>query len=145
MPAPLLDGIHHVKLPVRDLEHSRDWYASRLGYVPAIEFIEHGELRGLSLRHPNGGPEIALRLDPERAARVTGFDYFAIGVPTRVEIEDVAVRLAGLGEAVAEPFLASVGWILPGLLDPDGFEIRFYTTESHRQPPTDGVLRIESP
>ena len=28
---------------------------------------------------------------------------------------------------------------------PDGFEVRFYTTESHREPPADGVLRIESP
>lgn len=40
--------------------------------------------------------------------------------------------------------LATIGWILPGLLDPDGYEVRFYTTTNHRTPPTDGVLRVES-
>ena len=42
MTAPRLDGIHHVKLPVRDLARSRAWYESRLGYRAAIEFAEQG-------------------------------------------------------------------------------------------------------
>jgi catechol 2,3-dioxygenase-like lactoylglutathione lyase family enzyme len=29
--APALAGVHHLKLPVRDLARSRDWYAGRLG------------------------------------------------------------------------------------------------------------------
>jgi len=33
--------------------------------------------------HPGGGPELGLRLDPGRAEAAAGFDYFAIGVPTR--------------------------------------------------------------
>ena len=40
MTAPQLDGIHHVKLPVRDLDVSRAWYESRLGYRAAVEFVE---------------------------------------------------------------------------------------------------------
>ncbi len=36
---------------------------------------------GVALAHPNGGPDLALRLNPELAARAAGFDYFAtIGV-----------------------------------------------------------------
>ena len=38
--APELDGIHHVKLPVSDLDRSRAWYESRLGYRQTTEFIE---------------------------------------------------------------------------------------------------------
>jgi catechol 2,3-dioxygenase-like lactoylglutathione lyase family enzyme len=67
MKAPQLDGIHDVKLPVRDLARSRAWYESRLGYRAAIEFVEQGKLMGIGMRHPNGGPEFGLRLDPERA------------------------------------------------------------------------------
>jgi catechol 2,3-dioxygenase-like lactoylglutathione lyase family enzyme len=140
-----LDGIHHVKLPVSDLARSQEWYESRLGYVVAIEFVEQGELKGVSMRHPNGGPELALRHDPDRAAAAAGFDYFAIGVASREAIEDLAAHLAALGESHAGVHHATIGWILPGLHDPDGHEVRFYTTTHHREPPAEGVLRVESP
>lgn len=145
MSAPKLDGIHHVKLPVSDLARSQEWYESRLGYLVAIEFVEHGELKGVSMRHPNGGPELALRLAPDRAAAAAGFDYFAIGVPSAEAIEDLAAGLTALGESHAGVHHATIGQILPDLHDPDGHEIRFYTTTQHRELPTEGVLRIESP
>ena len=53
---------------------------------------------GLGLIHPGSGPELGLRLDPGRAQAAAGFDYFAIGVPTRALIEAVATRLDALGE-----------------------------------------------
>jgi catechol 2,3-dioxygenase-like lactoylglutathione lyase family enzyme len=143
--APELDGIHHVKLPVSDLARSQEWYESRLGYLVSIEFVEQGELKGVSMRHPKGGPELALRLDPERAAAAAGFDYFAIGVASTEAIEDLAAHLTALGESHAGVHHATIGWILPDLHDPDGHEVRFYTTTHHREPPADGVLRIESP
>jgi catechol 2,3-dioxygenase-like lactoylglutathione lyase family enzyme len=145
MTAPHLDGIHHVKLPVRDLERSREWYESRLGYRASIEFVEQGHLMGLVLSHPNGGPDLGLRLDPERAEAAAGFDYFSIGVPSKQAIDDLAERLTALGEAHAGVHFATIGWILPGLHDPDGHEVRFYTTEHHRDLPGDGVVRIEDP
>lgn len=55
---PALAGVHHLKLPVRDLDRSRDWYTSRLGYRVATEFVEDGRLMGLGLEHPNGGPDL---------------------------------------------------------------------------------------
>jgi catechol 2,3-dioxygenase-like lactoylglutathione lyase family enzyme len=61
--APVLAGIHHLKLPVTDLARSRDWYHSRLGYQMVAEFVEQEKLMGYSMAHPNGGPPLALRLD----------------------------------------------------------------------------------
>jgi hypothetical protein len=72
-----------------------------------------------------------LRLDPERCRAAAGFDYFAIGVPDKDAIVRLADRLTGLGEQHAGVHWASVGWILPELHDPDGHEVRFYTTETH--------------
>ena len=138
-------GIHHVKLPVRDLARSRAWYESRLGYRAAIEFVEQGTVKGVVMRHPAGGPDFALRLDPARAGAAAGFDYFAIGVPSREAIEDLAGRLTALGEPHAGVHFATIGWILPELRDPDGHEVRFYTTAHHREPPVDGVVRVEDP
>ena len=143
--APQLDGIHHVKLPVRDLARSRAWYESRLGYQTEAEFVEQGKLMGIAMRHPNGGPEFALRLDPARAEAAAGFDYFAIGVPSKEAMDDLAARLTSLGEQHAGVHYATIGWILPLLHDPDGHEVRFYTTVHHSEPPSEGVMRVEDP
>ena len=144
MEAPLLDGIHHVKIPVSDLERSREWYESRLGYRVDVEFTEGGRLMGLALSHPNGGPDLALRLDPERSAGFGGFDFFAIGVPSKRAMDDLADRLTGQGEQHGGVHFATIGWILPLLHDPDGHEVRFYTTERHTDLPRGQAIRVES-
>lgn len=142
---PVLDGIHHIKIPVTDLNRSRSWYASRLGYELEIEFVEQGMLMGIGLVHPAGGPRIALRLDPERSAGLGDFDFFSIGVLDKASIESLAERLTNLGEAHAGVHFAGVGWILPGLHDPDGHEVRFYTTERHTHTGPERVTRVEGP
>lgn len=139
--APALDGVHHLKLPVADLPRSRAWYETRLGYRVVTEFIEQGQLMGLALIHPNGGPMLALRRDPDRAAAAAGFDYFSIGVPDEAGLRALAERLTALGEDHAGVHRGSLGWVLPLLHDPDGHEVRFYTTTSHTDPDPEQVLR----
>jgi catechol 2,3-dioxygenase-like lactoylglutathione lyase family enzyme len=141
---PRLDGVHHLKLPVRDLQRSLDWYSSRLGYEVEVEFVEQGVLMGYALRHPAGGPRFALRLDPERAAAAAGFDYFSIGVPDKPAIDELAARLTALGDAHAGVHFATIGWILPDLHDPDGHEVRFYTT-AHHTDATSGSVTVHDP
>jgi catechol 2,3-dioxygenase-like lactoylglutathione lyase family enzyme len=143
--APVLAGIHHLKLPVTDLTRSREWYQSRLGYQVEAEFVEQGRLMGVALRHPRGGPRLALRLDPGRARAAAGFDYFSIGVPDREAMDELATRLTALGEEHVGVHGASIGWILPYLHDPDGHEIRFYTHEHHTEPEPGQVTTIHDP
>jgi catechol 2,3-dioxygenase-like lactoylglutathione lyase family enzyme len=143
--APALAGIHHLKLPVTDLARSREWYSSRLGYEVHLEFVEQGQLMGYGMSHPNGGPHLALRLDPDRARAAAGFDYFAIGVPDKDAIDGLAARLSGLGEQHAGVHWASIGWILPELHDPDGHEVRFYTMQHHTQTDPDGITTFHDP
>jgi catechol 2,3-dioxygenase-like lactoylglutathione lyase family enzyme len=143
--APALAGIHHLKLPVADLERSIAWYGSRLGYRTAVEFIEGGTRMGVSMRHPNGGPELALRLDPERAVGAAGFDYFSFGVPDKAAMEALADRLTALGDEHAGVHFASIGWVLPMVRDPDGHEVRFYTVQQHTEFPDGPPVRVEDP
>lgn len=143
--APALAGIHHVKLPVTDLSRSREWYESRLGYQLQMEFVEQGRLMGYALAHPNGGPQLGLRLSPERAQAAAGFDYFAIGVPDKEAIDQLAARLTTLGEQHAGVHWASIGWILPELHDPDGHEVRFYTIVHHTDLAPGTVTTVTDP
>jgi len=145
MLTPSLAGIHHLKLPVTDLGRSSEWYRSRLGYEVAAEFVEDGQLMGCALAHSNGGPPLALRLDPDRARAAAGFDYFAIGVPSRDAIEELAAHLTTLGEEHAGVQRASLGWILPYLHDPDGHEVRFYTHQHHTDHDPHGLTTINNP
>jgi catechol 2,3-dioxygenase-like lactoylglutathione lyase family enzyme len=87
---PVLAGIHHLKLPVTDLARSRAWYESRLGYQVHMQFVEQGQLMGVGMAHPNGGPPLALRVNPDRARAADGFDYFSIGVPDKDAIDQLA-------------------------------------------------------
>jgi catechol 2,3-dioxygenase-like lactoylglutathione lyase family enzyme len=125
--APLLDGIHHLKLPVSDLQRSLDWYQDRLGYLVMKEFVEDGVLMGIAMTHPNGGPDLAIRLDPDRARVAAGFDYFSIGVPGHDAIQALATRFTERDDAHAGVHRTPVGWVLLGVQDPDGHAVRFYT------------------
>ena len=129
--APVLAGIHHLKLPVTDLARSLEWYRSRLGYELQLEFVEQGTPMGYALAHPAGGPDLGLRLDPDRARAAAGFDYFAIGVPDKDAMDALARKLDGLGQPHLGVHRASLGWILPEVLDPDGHALRFYTIAHH--------------
>jgi catechol 2,3-dioxygenase-like lactoylglutathione lyase family enzyme len=143
--APALAGVHHLKLPVSDLARSRQWYRSRLGYEVAVEFVEQDKVMGYVLEHPNGGPQLALRLAPIRARAAAGFDYFAIGVPGKAAIDALAARLTALGDDHDGVHFASIGWVLPHLHDPDGHEVRFYTIEQRADPRAPGIITIEDP
>jgi catechol 2,3-dioxygenase-like lactoylglutathione lyase family enzyme len=142
---PSLDGVHHVKLPVTDLERTRSWYADRLGYVTAIEFTKAGRTTGITMSHPDGGPMIGFVHNADLAARAAGFDYFSIGVRDKETLERLAARLSERGEQHAGVHFATIGWILPGTHDPDGHEVRFYTTDHHAALPADGPLVIDDP
>lgn len=132
--APLLEGIHHLKLPVSDLDKSLAWYQERLGYEVMIDFVEEGVRMGVSMRHPNGGPDLALRCNPEMAAAAAGFDYFSIGVPGQEAIEALNARFASFGEVSGVVHRTPVGWVLLGIKDPDGHDVRFYTVPLEMPP-----------
>jgi catechol 2,3-dioxygenase-like lactoylglutathione lyase family enzyme len=120
-------GFHHLKLPVADVARSRDWYRDGLGFEVALEFVEDGAVMGLALSHPSGTVQIAVRLEPERAAALSGFDPIALAVPTRADVETWRQRLDDPGQPHGGIITGHKGGsVLVGLHDPDGIEIRLY-------------------
>ena len=66
-------------------------------------------------------------------------------MPDQEAIDRLAARLTGLGERHAGVHWATIGWILPGLHDPDGHEVRFYTTAHHTHLAPGTVTTITDP
>jgi catechol 2,3-dioxygenase-like lactoylglutathione lyase family enzyme len=130
---PALSGFHHVKLPVSDVVRSRDWYETVLGLVVDIEFVEDGVLMGVALRDEAGTVTLAARHDPRRAAALAGFDPIAVGVPTLTDLEAWVSRLDALDQPHSGIVTGHQGWVLGGLHDPDGIEVRLYTIERRDQ------------
>ncbi|WP_327044827.1 VOC family protein [Microbispora sp. NBC_01189] len=132
-----LGGFHHVKLPVSDVRKSIEWYGRVLRLDVAIEFAEAGVLRGVALRDPAGSLMLALREEPERAAQLAGFDPVALAVPTLDALREWAAHLDAEGQAHSGIAEGSIGWLIAGLTDPDGIEIRLYTIE--KKPSSSGA------
>jgi catechol 2,3-dioxygenase-like lactoylglutathione lyase family enzyme len=129
MGQPALDGIHHVKFPVRDLARSRAWYEQVFGLEVSAEFADaaDGVVRGVAGTVP--GLErsgIALRENEAAAAGVSGYDPIAFGVADRAALESWIGHLDRLGVPHSPMIEASAGWII-SFHDPDGTELRLYS------------------
>jgi catechol 2,3-dioxygenase-like lactoylglutathione lyase family enzyme len=121
-----ISGLHHVKLPVRNVERSRDWYAAVFDFVCELEFREEGRLCGVGLRHAGTGLGLALREDPERAAALAGFDTVCLAVGTRGDLDSLLARLDGRGISHTRPVAGRDG-DAADVPDPDGHIVRIHT------------------
>jgi catechol 2,3-dioxygenase-like lactoylglutathione lyase family enzyme len=121
-----VSGLHHVKLPVSDVERSVEWYGQVFGFTRFWEVREDGELRGAALQHPESGLQLALRRDPERAAALAGFDTLCLAVGTRSDLDAVLDRLDEQGVERGTPFPGRGGDAVD-VPDPDGHLVRLHT------------------
>jgi catechol 2,3-dioxygenase-like lactoylglutathione lyase family enzyme len=121
-----VSGLHHVKLPVRDVERSVEWYGRAFGFTRDWESREDGVLCGAALRHPESGLRLALRRDPERAAALAGFDTLCLAVGTAGDLDAVLDRLDEQGLHHGSPF-AGRGGDAVDVPDPDGHLVRLHT------------------
>jgi catechol 2,3-dioxygenase-like lactoylglutathione lyase family enzyme len=129
---PELAGIHHVKMPVTDLDRSRDWYGRVLGFKVTYEFQDaDGVVRGVAGEVPGlGDSMLCLRVNSQAAQGCQGFDPVSFAVPDRADIETWAAHLDTLGIPHSPVIEASIGWLLV-FNDPDGLDLHLYSWAAH--------------
>jgi catechol 2,3-dioxygenase-like lactoylglutathione lyase family enzyme len=121
-----LSQIKHVKLPVADLQRSASWYRALFDLELIAEFVEQGEVRGVSLLDRDGGFEITLRQREFCVGKpsLAGFDVFALTSPTEELVAAIAERCDRLGVTHTEVWRSAgygAGMDIP---DPDGTLVR---------------------
>lgn len=109
---PPLQGIHHLKLPVSDLDTSLTFYERAFGArrIPEADHrrVADGSLYAYILTVPGLGTALELRLDPERAERHRLFDPVTIAVRDRATLDAWDEYLTGQGIVHSEVhFLAA--------------------------------------
>ena len=130
------DGIHHLRLTVTDLQRSREFYTSLLGFQVAVESPPPGDpgadevfkilfggvvmIRGNLLMGLRPMASAGDRFDPDRV----GLDHLSFGVASREDLEQ-AVRLLderGVTHGVITR-LAGFGIDVLPFEDPDGVQL----------------------
>lgn len=131
---PTIAGIHHVKLPVADLDRSLRFY-ERVFAAERIPEADHrreadGSLYALILKITDLGALLELRLDREQAERQRGFDPLTLAVADRAALADWITHLDALAIPHSPILMAIQAWLVV-LEDPDGHRLRLYTQETH--------------
>ncbi|MEA2726072.1 MAG: hypothetical protein QOD93_5816 [Acetobacteraceae bacterium] len=133
MRLPALQGVHHLKFPVSDLDLSLAFYERALGGQRKSEW-DHihrdGTRYAMILEVPGLGTHLELRLDPKQAAAQRGFDPVTMAVRDRTALAAWADHLEAAGIEHSPVLTAIQAWLVV-FADPDGRRLRLYTLEMH--------------
>jgi glyoxylase I family protein len=128
--APVLAGLHHVELTVRDLSRSVDWYTSVLGFEEVGRLDKPG-LDVVMLRHASGLLVVLVQHEDAGDApfdeRRPGLDHLGFAATGPDDVDAWAARLDDLGVARSEVKDGSLpGSRLVVFRDPDNIQIEIY-------------------
>jgi catechol 2,3-dioxygenase-like lactoylglutathione lyase family enzyme len=129
MHPPALSGLHHVTLPVTDLEASAAWYTTVLGAVRLPALDHHDPAGGrfsVVMTVPGLNVPLQLRLAPKAAAAAGEYDPVTLAARDRAALDQWAAHLDATGVAHGPVTEARLGHAL-GFHDPDGTLLRLYT------------------
>ncbi|MFI9382124.1 VOC family protein [Kutzneria sp. NPDC052558] len=129
MAFPTLDGVHHLKFPVSDLAASVEWFGTALG-ARRQEGLDHydldGRLFGVILAVPGLDVPVELRLSPEMARAMAGYDPVTFSVADDAALARWIAHLDSVGIEHSPPLRGFAGQLIT-LSTPDGVVIRLYT------------------
>ncbi|WP_207637893.1 VOC family protein [Clostridium pasteurianum] len=128
-----LQGIHHLKFTVSDLENSQSFYERAIG-ARRITAYDHrhsdGSLYAIILEIPGLGTLLELRLNPSRAKKDCGLDPITIAVKDRTALESWIEHFDTVDIEHSSILTALISWLVV-FEDPDGRRLRLCTLETH--------------
>jgi len=122
-------GVHHVTIPVTDLQASLSWFETCLTAKRLERFDHHDEggvVFAVILQLPGHGPIVELRVDPTVANAVTGYMPVAFGVRDLDELGRWISHLDEHGIEHSPVTTRRIGHSMD-VGTPDGLVLRFYT------------------
>ncbi|MFE4664665.1 VOC family protein [Streptomyces sp. NPDC056716] len=126
---PTLSGIHHLKLPVRDLTASIAWFARAFG-AQYLEQFDHHDASGarfaVIVMLPGVGVPVELRLAPAAAEAVAGYDPVTFGVADRAALDAWSAHFDAVGVPHSPVVRGFIGEVLEVVTN-DGLPLRLYT------------------
>lgn len=129
MSQPALSGIHHLKLPVRDLAAGLAWFERALG-ARHVQRFDHYDKAGVRyaviIMLPGVEVPVQLQLAPAAAEAIAGYDPVTFGVVDRAALDRWIEHFDAIGVAHTPVISGFIGSLIE-LTTPDGLAVRFYT------------------
>jgi catechol 2,3-dioxygenase-like lactoylglutathione lyase family enzyme len=129
MTPPTLSGLHHVTLPVTDLDGAMTWLETVFGARRLAELDhhdEHGFRFAVVLRLAGVAPLVALRHTQDVTEEVS---QWALGVADRAELARWAAHFDGHGVAHSDVMPARAGHVMT-CTTPGGLALLLYADEA---------------
>jgi catechol 2,3-dioxygenase-like lactoylglutathione lyase family enzyme len=126
MPPPTLKGLHHLKLPVSDLDAALAWYERVLGAqrLAWADHLDHTGVRYAVIVSIPGLPvQLELRWAPGAAKGMNGYDPISFAAGTVEDLRAWAAHLDAEGVEHSSIALGGAGHLLV-FADPDGTYLR---------------------
>ena len=123
---PTFAGVHHLAVPVTDIQRSRDWYEVVLGLRSLVDEETEDGVVVVTLEHPTGGVVICLHAAPERAHALVDFSPVSLAVTSASELARWEDHFSAIGAEHSAAREAYLGWALD-VTDPDGMRIQLHT------------------
>ena len=117
-------GLHHLRLPVRDVLAARAWLIEEFGFDPVLIEETEDKVTGAVVEHPTG-LVIGLHADPARCAALGDFIVIALAVDDLEEWDEWLTRRStphepitsgSLGQRISVP---GAGGVIVELHSPD--------------------------
>ena len=122
---PKLLGVHHIRLPVLDIEASVDWFRTVLGFEVLLYEEDENMAVGAALHHTSG---IVLGLHKAEPAIVSALEGFNILGLTTDDLTAWDDELDRLGVVHGEVTPSSAGYYIE-VMGPNGSAVRLHTVE----------------
>lgn len=122
-------GVHHVRIPVRELGRNVDWYEVCLDAERVARFDHHdsdGAVFAVVLELPGAGPMVELRIDPAAASGAAGYRPVAFGVGDRAGLDRWVAHFDGHHIEHSEVTRRRIAHSVD-VQAPDGLVLGFYT------------------
>lgn len=116
-------AIHHVRVPVSDLNRAQEFWRDAFGFEHDFDFPNGA---GVAIRHPRGGPSVVLWADAPLATASRGFVHFGLSVADVAALEALALHLDDLGITHGGFQPSFVEKKLVFIEDPDGNLVSVY-------------------
>ena len=129
MGSPKLSGIHHLKMPVSDIDEVAQWFEKTLNAKRISRFDhknEKGVLYAAMMELPGLDQPIELRHAPGAARSVAGYDPVSYQADTKEDLDAWIKQLDSAGWPHSPVITGYIGHVLE-FKTPDGLEIRIYT------------------
>jgi len=122
---PSLLGVHHIRLPVVDVEATSDWYRTFFGFEILLYEEEENAAVGAVLHHSSG---VLLGLHQSEVSVVAALKGFNVLGLTTDDLSAWVSELKHLGAVHGEVTLGSVGYFIE-IVDPNGMVVQLHTKE----------------